>query len=73
MFFGREKHIVNSEVVLVAVEVWLLWIQPWSAEASMHSHRGLLTARHIPYSEAWKPYVALNLNFYSTLLACFFK
>jgi hypothetical protein len=42
----------------------------------LHFVAGVLPTRSgnlAGYTEEWRPYVAANLHFYSTLLACFLK
>ena len=46
----------------LAVELWLLYLQPWKQQRSDKD-----------FSPKWRTYVAGNLHFYTTLLACFLR
>ena len=45
----------------LAVDIWLMYIQPWSKQ----SKKG--------YEEKWRPYVVANYHFYTTLLILYLK
>jgi hypothetical protein len=63
----------NTQSLCLAIELWLLYIQPWSAPAiaaGAGSHR---SQEKRLFAEKWRPYVVLNLHFYTTLLACFLR
>lgn len=62
--FNHGAEIYNCTVFTYAVEIWLLYIQPWKQQP--HSSDQI-------FSKKWRTYVAANLHFYSTLLACFLK
>ena len=57
---------IGRDVFYLTVELWLLYIQPWSVHVSSNSA--------INYSiPKWMQYIAYNLHFYTTLLPCFLK
>jgi len=62
------------EMHAMAVECWLLWIQPWKA---VHIAQGYALDKVdslAAYSrEKWLPYIAANLHFYTTILATFLR
>lgn len=74
------RHYSNCATFSLAVETWLLYIQPWKVGPHM-----LTLNTHIPASAAysgrgnseftpvWRAYVACNLHFYTTILVCFLK
>jgi hypothetical protein len=79
--FNKAQQFTGSDrdMYALAVEVWLLYLQPWRAPA---------LARGTPLDkiekapemygaaydrDTWLPYVASNLHFYTTLLACFMQ
>ena len=60
--FNQGGEMVSCTTFGLAVDLWLLYIQPWKQQTSDKE-----------YSNIWRTYVAANLHFYSTLLACFLK
>lgn len=79
--FNRAQQFTGSDrdMYALAVEVWLLYLQPWKAPQLA---KGTPLARvekapdlhgAIYDRETWLPYIACNLHFYTTLLACFIQ
>jgi hypothetical protein len=70
-----QSVLINSssgfENFRVAVETWLLYIQPWSSKDMKLGD--FMLEKSIPYSDDWKEYVASNYHFYTTLLILFCK
>ena len=54
----------DTKSFLFAVEIWLLWIQPWK-----HSSDGSRTY----VSKKWRPYVVANMHMYTTLHGIFMR
>lgn len=63
--FRDEKE---SATVLMAVDLWLLYIQPWLLTDSKGSTGSDSDRKSL---SNWRPYIASNLHFYTTLLSCF--
>ena len=63
------------ELHALAVECWLLWIQPWKAisVAEGYSLEKVDTSTSAYNRDVWLPYIAANLHFYTTLLASFLQ
>lgn len=68
--FSKGDSIMQSCSLTLAVEIWMLYVQPWRAQVTLLSgtHRG-----GDKYSDQWLPYVAANLHFYTTLFVSFIK
>lgn len=66
---------VDDEILNVAVDIWLLYIQPWKANTIEKDGlaAGSKLKQHKYDSSIWKPYLAANLHFYTTLPAILFK
>ena len=61
--FNQGGEMVSCTTFCLAVDLWLLYIQPWKQQTMVDKE----------YSDTWRTYVAANLHFYTTLLACFLK
>jgi len=71
-----ESATLDSQVLVLATELWLLYLQPWTARPICNGTTGVLPTRSNnlgAYSSEWRPYVAANLHFYTTLLACYMR
>ena len=81
VIFAKAQQFTGSDkdMYAVAVEVWLLYLQPWRASAiakgtpldRIDKAPELCNATY--RRETWLPYIASNLHFYTTLLACFIQ
>jgi len=60
--FNQGGEMISCTTFSLAVDLWLLYIQPWKQQTMDKE-----------YSVIWSTYVAANLHFYTTLLACFLK
>jgi hypothetical protein len=72
------NNVEDSETitVLFAIDLWLLFIQPWTAKrpsAVPNSSKIYTVADKTFNIEEWRPFVASNLYFYTTVLACYLK
>ena len=79
--FAKAQQLTGSDrdMYALAVEVWLLYLQPWKAPA-IAKGTSLDRIEKVPElcnaeyrRETWLPYIASNLHFYTTLLACFIQ
>lgn len=62
------------EMHAMAVECWLVWIQPWKAVYIAQGYSLEKVDGKAQYSrETWLPYIAANLHFYTTILATFLQ
>ena len=62
------------EMHAMAVECWLLYIQPWKAEAIDNGAPLEKVNQTGTYDrDIWLPYIAANLHFYTTIFAIFFQ
>lgn len=69
-FFSTDGDDSDSTTVLLAIDIWLLLVQPWTAsylastgsDATDTNHKGLVI---------WRSYIAANLQFYTTIWACY--
>eukprot|EP01038_Epipyxis_sp_PR26KG_P013993 gene13993-18766_t len=75
IFSSGDAVAMDAQVIILAVEIWLLYIQPWNASLIRNEHLGLdsflVNTTNIP--SEWKPHVAANLHFYTTLLSIYLK
>lgn len=65
-----EKCAVNTAVFTMAVELWLLYIQPWKW-SSGKSVTGNNSSNI--FTKKWKAYVICNYSYYSTLMWAFIR
>ena len=65
-FFSTDGDDLDSTTVLLATDIWLLLLQPWTA-----SYLGSATDTHPNNLSIWRPYIAANLHFYTTIWACY--
>lgn len=65
----------NGDVALLAIEIWLLWCQPWLASQIADQKYPLEHVRRSTSSSLakWKPYIIENIHFYCTIAPCYFK
>ena len=54
-------HVIETTKFYLAVETWLLYIQPWKS------------SKDSSYTEKWKAYVVSNFHFYTTLLTLYLR
>eukprot|EP01032_Pedospumella_encystans_P010074 gene10074-11805_t len=76
IFNHGESASVDPQVVSLATEVWLLYLQPWAARPICNGNTGILPTRSSNlgvYSSEWKPFIAANLHFYTTLFASYMR
>ena len=77
--FSRGDQFASQkpDMFALAVECWLLWLQPWKARALYQFNYSLQRVDKagppdFTYEEAkWYAYISANLHFYTTLLVCF--
>lgn len=75
---GSDSNRASRNQHVLAIEVWLCYIQPWKAPAIA---RGEPLEKidqdpsqyNAKYTEKWKPYIASNLHYYTTLLVMFME
>lgn len=79
--FSKAQQFTGSDrdMYALAVEVWLLYLQPWKAP-SLAKGTPLARVEKTPElhgaryeRDVWLPYIACNHHFYTTLLACFIQ
>lgn len=75
-----DESSIDREVVFTAIEIWLLWIQPWdhvtssSAKKDGFSSPNPSTAQGRSHIEQhWHYYIHANYHFYSTLFNFFMR
>jgi hypothetical protein len=81
VIFAKAQQLTGSDrdMYALAVEVWLLYLQPWKAPAiakgtpldRIGKAPELCSASY--RRETWLPYIASNLHFYTSLLPCFIQ
>eukprot|EP00605_Chrysophyceae_sp_TOSAG23-4_P001294 GSChrysophyteH1.ASY1.ANO1.1408.1 assembled CDS len=72
--FSKKDGRNGSEMHAIAVECWLLYIQPWKAEDISRGVPLETVDKASSYSrQVWLPYIASNLHFYTTLLVIFLQ
>ena len=57
----------ETTTLLLAVDLWLLYIQPWTASLPGSSIANGQSKSLV----VWRPFIAANLHFYTTLWACY--
>ena len=71
---------MDSQVLFLSIELWLLWMQPWNLTTSSTTTSSTnipstattsVPTSHPSYDHSWIAYVASNLHFYTTLLSCY--
>jgi hypothetical protein len=64
---GKASYVINHmPVFTIAVEIWLLFCQPWAIDHFIDSRKP-----NAGYSDKWRSYVCANIHFYTTLLSIF--
>merc|ERR1711871_1367091 len=74
--FERVKALNNIQTYFLAIKIWLLYIQPWTALEPAQAIRRRSkepSYSRSDYDRKWESYVSANFHFYTTMLAMFFK
>ena len=74
--FDRVKALNNIHTYFMAIKVWLLYIQPWTAYEPAQAIRQRLKEKwsnRSAYDQKWESYVSANFHFYTTMFAIFLK
>jgi hypothetical protein len=67
LFFSGDEVSVDREIVFMAVEMWLLWLQPWLFSSSSSSEQNINLLSH------WNYYICSHYHYYSTLFIYFIR
>jgi hypothetical protein len=64
---------LKQQQQLMVLAIWLRWIQPWKYVDSDPGSTNILGSSSAVYSSEWRPYVALNMHFYTSLFVSFLR
>lgn len=64
---------LKQQQQLMVLALWLRWIQPWKYVDSEPDKVNIFGLSAAVYSSEWRPYVALNMHFYTSLFVSFMK